>query len=81
MVLLKLISKIGEKGQVVIPKAIRDQFGFAPNTEICFVVEGDKVIISAIKSETALYDFMNAVKKRKLPNKIDWDKEYYEQFG
>ncbi|MBI5227588.1 hypothetical protein HY988_03300 [Candidatus Micrarchaeota archaeon] len=38
------------------------------------------VLPSLAKSETALYEFMNAVKKRKLPEKIDWDKEHYEQF-
>lgn len=34
------ISKVGEKGQIVIPKEIRDMFGIAP---------GDSVILLADK--------------------------------
>ncbi|HWZ42523.1 MAG TPA: AbrB/MazE/SpoVT family DNA-binding domain-containing protein [Candidatus Saccharimonadales bacterium] len=30
--------KIGERGQVTIPKEIRDEFGLAPETEVEFVV-------------------------------------------
>jgi AbrB family looped-hinge helix DNA binding protein len=30
--------KIGERGQVTIPKALRDELGFTPDTEVRFVV-------------------------------------------
>jgi AbrB family looped-hinge helix DNA binding protein len=33
--------KVGERGQVTIPKEIRDQFGITPETEVEFdIVEG-----------------------------------------
>ena len=37
--------RITSKGQVTIPKAIREQLGLLPNTEVEFVVDGDAVRI------------------------------------
>ena len=39
------MAEIYEKGQVVIPKFIRDMFGFKPGTEVGFKVEGKRVYI------------------------------------
>ena len=39
------MPEIYEKGQVVIPKFIRDMFGFKPGTEVGFKVEGQRVYI------------------------------------
>ena len=35
--------RITSKGQVTIPAEIRERFGFLPDTEVDFVVEGDTV--------------------------------------
>jgi|RhiMetdeSRZDD1v2_1073273.scaffolds.fasta_scaffold163718_2 antitoxin PrlF len=35
--------RITSKGQVTIPAEIRERFGFLPDTEVEFVVEGDTV--------------------------------------
>ena len=37
--------KIGERGQVTIPKAIREQFGLGPETEVEFRVVGGSIIL------------------------------------
>ena len=37
--------RVTSKGQVTIPVDIRERFGFLPDTEIDFVVEGDDVKI------------------------------------
>lgn len=37
--------RITSKGQVTIPKEIRDEFGFLPGTEVDFVREGDEIRI------------------------------------
>jgi len=42
--------KIGAKGQVTIPRDIRERFGFLPDTEVQFVVKGQPVQI--VKSVT-----------------------------
>ena len=36
---------ITQKGQVTIPREIREQFGFLPNTEVDFVVENLQVFL------------------------------------
>jgi antitoxin PrlF len=40
--------RITRKGQVTIPRAIREKFGLLPNTEVEFVV--DKDVIQIVKS-------------------------------
>jgi AbrB family looped-hinge helix DNA binding protein len=37
--------KIGERGQVTIPKEIRDQFGLGPETEVEFRVVNNSIIL------------------------------------
>jgi len=37
--------KIGERGQVTIPKDIRDQFALGPETEVEFLVIGGSIIL------------------------------------
>ena len=37
--------KIGERGQVTIPKEIRQRFGLAPQTEIVFTVTRGSIIL------------------------------------
>ena len=82
MVGIKIGAKIGEKGQVVIPKPIREQFNIQSDTELIFDVEDEKIILKKKKSSLDIFaDFVNAVKKKKkFPEHMDWDKEYYSQF-
>ena len=37
--------RIGERGQVTIPKDIRDQFGLGPETEVEFRVTGGVIVL------------------------------------
>ncbi len=37
--------KVGERGQVTIPKSIRDQFGLGPDSEVEFEVQGGSIIL------------------------------------
>lgn len=49
--------RIGERGQVTIPKPLRDQLGFTPNTEVRFVVrEGALQIEKAREGPRAAID-------------------------
>lgn len=38
-----MTTKVGQKGQVVIPKPLRDRFGIQPGVEVVFVPEDDGV--------------------------------------
>ncbi len=42
--------RITSKGQVTIPAGIREEFGFVPETEVEFVVEGGKVVLRKVES-------------------------------
>lgn len=37
--------RISERGQVTIPKKIRDQFGLTANTEVEFVISEERVVL------------------------------------
>jgi AbrB family looped-hinge helix DNA binding protein len=37
--------KIGERGQVTIPKEIRDQFGLGPETDVEFHIVGGSIVL------------------------------------
>ena len=37
--------RVTSKGQITIPQAIRDKYGFLPETEVAFVEEGERVYL------------------------------------
>ena len=81
MVGIQLNAKVGEKGQVVIPKPIRQRFNIKPNTNLVFDIEDEKIIVKKRTSLNLFEEFINAVKNKKdLPKNTDWDKEHYSQF-
>jgi AbrB family looped-hinge helix DNA binding protein len=41
--------RITSKGQVTIPQAIRERYGFLPDTDVDFVVSGGRVTIAPRK--------------------------------
>jgi len=42
---MKLKAKVGPKGQIVIPKPIRDRIGINPSDIVLIDMEGDKAVI------------------------------------
>ncbi len=82
MVGIQLSATIGEKGQIVIPKPIRDMFRLRPFTELVFDVEKEKIVLKKKEKGLAvLEEYISAFKdKKKLPKKIDWNKLYYSQY-
>jgi AbrB family looped-hinge helix DNA binding protein len=43
--LILISMKVGERGQVTIPKDIRDRFGLRPSSEVEFHVENGSIIL------------------------------------
>jgi len=41
--------KIGKRGQVTIPKTLREKYGFLPNIEVEFMPEKDGIKIQKMK--------------------------------
>ncbi len=37
--------KVGERGQVTIPQALREEFGFLPETEVSFMVHDGALLL------------------------------------
>lgn len=66
-----LIGKVSQKGQIVIPVAIRKAMGLTKGTELSFKINGDELTIK--KLPTAL-DWANLVKQIPVEN-VDIDKQ------
>jgi AbrB family looped-hinge helix DNA binding protein len=49
-----MTSKVGPKGQVVIPKAMREQLGLRPGDEVTFELDGRAVKVEPASSGTPL---------------------------
>ena len=44
--------KIGERGQVTIPKKYRHRFGLSPSTDVEFVEEAGQLVLKKAKKES-----------------------------
>ncbi|MHB1492119.1 MAG: AbrB/MazE/SpoVT family DNA-binding domain-containing protein [Thermoplasmataceae archaeon] len=74
-------TTVGPKGQVVIPKEIREKIGIKEYSEVIVDVVDDSVIIRKIKPESVSYvDFYSATYSRKLKKKTDIKKIAEEQY-
>jgi antitoxin PrlF len=48
-----MTHKVGVKGQVVIPKAIRDEIGIQPGDEVTFEPDGSEVRVRRVEDDPA----------------------------
>ena len=77
---LSLKSKMGPRGQVVIPQALREALNISPNSQLFFSLDGNRIIIEKRGPEQILEEVLAAVPDgRGVPRSMDWDREYYEQ--
>lgn len=79
---MKMKGRVGPKGQVVIPKELREEFKIFPGAEVTFDAgEGTILIYPRIDPKKFVDEYIGLVKKKeKAPAKIDWDELYYSQF-
>ena len=54
VILIGMTYRVGPKGQVVIPKALRDQLGIAPGDEVDVSVDNNAVRIEPVRPDAAL---------------------------
>jgi len=74
VVRMRVPRKIGPKGQIVIPKIIRDYLGIKPgDTVVIEVREGEIVIIPGTDPREFVEGFCSVVKE-KLTEKIDLER-------
>jgi AbrB family looped-hinge helix DNA binding protein len=68
--------KIGERGQVTIPKKLRVRFGLHKNVDVEFIDEGDSIRIVKAKTFAERLDQLRGTVKLKYANSVD---EYIEE--
>ena len=74
-------TTVGPKGQVVIPKEIRDKIGIKEYSEVIVNIIDDSVIIKKLKPESVTYvDYYCTTYSKKLTKKIDVKKIAEEQY-
>ncbi len=56
-----MLSTVTAKGQVTIPKSIRDAMGICSNDRVAFIREGERVLIQPLRTLKA---FRGAVKTK-----------------
>ena len=79
--MLEIKAKVGSRGQIVIPKPIREMFHIQPGENMYFRVEKKDIQIRKQEGKNMLNDMLERIeKKKKEPRKINWKEKYYSQF-
>ena len=76
------IRTVGKKGQVTIPKEIREKFGLKEGSKVSFEVKEDEIVIKPEKSGKDFVEEWCSIVKKKLDKPIDLRRlkeEYYEE--
>jgi AbrB family looped-hinge helix DNA binding protein len=72
---------IGERGQIVLPKHLREQFGLKPGKKVIFEVKNNMIILKPEKNpEEIVEEFVN-VSRKKLRKKINIEKILEEEYA
>jgi AbrB family looped-hinge helix DNA binding protein len=64
-------KNVGQKGQVVIPKQLRDALGLKPGVEVILEIRGDEIIISKPKIEGSYTEYYTSTSVSKLKNVVN----------
>ena len=79
--MLELKAKIGTRGQVVIPKPIRELFQIHAGEDVFFRVSNGDILVRKGPGMKILNRLLDRIENKKQePKEIDWDTEYYSQF-
>jgi len=76
---MNIKRKLGPKGQIVIPKVIRESLGIEPGDEVMMEVREKEVLIKpSVNPQTFVEDYCSLTKK-KLTKKVDLKKLLEEE--
>jgi len=78
--LVGMKRKLGAKGQVVVPKEIREKLRLAEGTNLTFELSGETILVRPEPSPEEVVERFLSVRGRKLRKHMDWksvlDEEY-----
>ena len=80
---MRIKREVGEKGQVVLPKDIRDHLNIKPGSGVVFEVRGNEVILKPERTGKEFVDYFCAT-SRKLRKPVSLKtikKTIEEQYG
>ena len=72
-------THVGAKGQIVIPKPVRDELGLRPGDVAVVYTHGGHAHIEKGKPPSS-WDEILAVPKKRLPKNIDFDAMFEESY-
>ena len=79
--MLEIKAKVGSRGQIVIPKPIREMFHIQAGENMFFRVEKKDIYIRKQEGKKILNDMLERIEnKKKEPKNINWKGKYYSQF-
>ncbi len=68
--MVELIVRLGQKGQVVIPKIFRDAYQIYPQEEAIMEAEKDRIVIRK-KEENSVEKFRELAKRMNIKRRLD----------
>lgn len=79
--MVRLKAPVGTKGQVVIPKPVRDQLHIRPGGSVYFDLADGRVYLEPENVDEFLEELFTAIPKRRIDPETDWGEIYYEQIA
>jgi AbrB family looped-hinge helix DNA binding protein len=72
-------KNVGPKGQVVIPKRMRNALGLKPGVDVNIELRGDEIVISKPKIEGSYAEYYTSTQSAKLKEPVDIKKIITEE--
>ncbi len=76
---MKLKVKVGPKGQIVIPKAIRERMGINPADTVLLDIEGERAIVESIRHDSIEKLFEISRRFGAKSSELVWGDRLYEE--
>jgi len=78
---MKLKVKVGPKGQIVIPKHIRESLAIKPGDEVFLDIEGERAIIEPLKRNPLQVMLEISKQVGGKSSELVWGDKLYESIG